>query len=220
MVIPDQVQWPSSLWDKLDARDSVHVSDFRITSLGITAYLREGLQHWSDRVDNFSELYRGLPFGSTIRLHSLPEDPKAMDFRIVYNKALADPGLFLTAEDLCSTWGLAESDMPPVIPFTKLRRLRQLSSDVILVSLPNKDGNGDDTLMVFKSSKNRPSRTYHEIKVLLSIPSSKTIIGWPHYLVTIPSSRVVCGFLTTFCRGGNLADVVPERRLNNTLILH
>jgi hypothetical protein len=41
--IPDQTTWPQELWEPLGARDSVHMSDERIKSLGGTICLRHEL---------------------------------------------------------------------------------------------------------------------------------------------------------------------------------
>ncbi|KAI0407889.1 Clavaminate synthase-like protein [Xylaria palmicola] len=215
VVIPDQTQWPPSLWSQLDARDSVHVSGPRVNSLGISSYLRDGLQSWSDSVENFADVYRGLSFGSTILLKNLTEDLRSLDFQILPNKAVTEPGIFLASEELRALWGYDESDMPPTIPYTKLRRLKQLSSDVILVSVS--DETKEEAIMVFKSTKSNPTRNYHEIKMLLALEPAETIIGRPRHLVTIPSSGVVCGFLMTYYEGGNLEDILSERRLSGTL---
>ncbi|KAI0105461.1 hypothetical protein GGR51DRAFT_571804 [Nemania sp. FL0031] len=217
VIIPDQIQWPPSLWSQLDARDSVHVSGSRINSLGISSYLRNALQSWSDSVENFADVYRGLPFGSTILLENLSEDSSSLNFQILPNKAVIEPGIFLSLEELRALWGYHESDMPPAIPYTKLRRLGQLSSDVVRVSIS--DEAKEEDIMIFKSTKDNPAKNYHEIKMLLALEPTKTIIGRPQYLVTIPSSGKVCGFLLTYYGGGNLADILSEGRLSRKLTL-
>ncbi|XXH04120.1 hypothetical protein Hte_010532 [Hypoxylon texense] len=216
VVIPDQTQWPPSLWSQLDARDSVHVTGSRINSLGISTYLRDGLQSWSDNIENFADVYRDLPFGSTILLNNMAEDVGSLDFQIMPNKTLMQSGIFLSAEELRAMWGYRESDMPPTMPYTKMLRLKQLSGDAILVWVSG-EGKYEDAMMVFKSTKGNPARTYHEIKVLLALEPLKTIAGRPRKLITIPSSGAVCGFLMTYYKGGNLEDILPERRLKGTL---
>ncbi|KAI0200642.1 hypothetical protein F4808DRAFT_470349 [Astrocystis sublimbata] len=216
VVIPDQTQWPASLWSQLDARDSVHVNGPRVNSLGISSYLRDGLQSWSDSVGNFADVYRGLPFGSTILLKNLTEDPSSLNFQILPNKAVTEPGLFLSSEELRTLWGYDESDMPSTIPFTKLRRLKQLSSEIILVSVS--DETKEEAVMVFKSTRSNPAKTYHEIKMLLALEPAETILGRPRHLVTIPCNGSVCGFLMIYYEGGNLEDVLSARRLSGTLI--
>ncbi|KAH6898262.1 hypothetical protein B0T10DRAFT_472158 [Thelonectria olida] len=220
VAIPDQMDWPASLWSTLDARDSVHLAGPRISSLGISSYLCEGLQHWADSLGNFADVYADLPFGSSLQLSNLTEDAKDLKFTIQPNKALEKPGVFLSSEDLCSLWGFGESEMPPTIPYTSLRRLNQVAGDVIIVSIAGHDGlatDGVESTMVFKSSTNKPSKIYHEIKMLLSVLPLKTVIGRPKYLVTIPDSQAVCGFLLTHYPGGDLSDILTERRLAGTL---
>ncbi|KAI1130985.1 hypothetical protein F5Y10DRAFT_262721 [Nemania abortiva] len=215
VVIPDQTQWPPSLWSQLDARDSVHVTRSRVNSLGISSYLRDALQSWSNSVEKFADVYRGLPFGSTILLKNLSEDLRSLDFQILPNRATMEPGIFLSSEELRTLWEYRESDMPPTIAYTKLRRLKQISSDVILVSVPNETE--EEAIMVFKSSKRSPAKTYHEIKMLLALEPAETILGRPQYLVKIPSNGAVCGFLLTYYEGSNLADILSERMLSGTL---
>ncbi|KAI1116504.1 hypothetical protein F5Y14DRAFT_459125 [Nemania sp. NC0429] len=215
VVIPDQTQWPPTLWSQLDARDSVHVGNSRINSLGISTYLRDALQSWSNRVNNFADVYRGLPFGSTILLKNLSEDLGSLDFQTLPNDSIMEPGVFLSSEELGALWNYSGSDMPLAIPYTKLRHLKQLSSDVILVSVSYE--NREEGIMVFKSSKRNPARSYHEIKTLLALEPAETILGRPRYLVTIPSSGKVCGFLLTYYEGGNLSNILPQRRLSGTL---
>ncbi|KAJ8117340.1 hypothetical protein ONZ43_g4232 [Nemania bipapillata] len=215
VIIPDQTQWPPSLWSQLDARDSVHVSGTGVNTLGISSYLRDGLQSWSDTVENFADVYRDLPFGSTILLKNLTEDVSNLDFQILPNKEVKEPEIFLSSKELRALWGYNESDMPPTIPYTKLRRLKQLSGDVILVSVS--DETKAEAIMVFKSTRGNPARNYHEIKVLLALKPTETILGRPEYLVTIPSSGAVCGFLMVYYEGSNLQETLFKMRAAGTL---
>lgn len=219
ICIPDQIDWPPSLRSKLNARESVHAAGPAIVPLGIAKYLCRGLQHWADGFANFGDVYAGLLFGSTLRLSRLTEDPRDLDFTIHPNKALGKPGVFLSSKELASLWGLDESDMPPTVPYTSLRRLNQIASDIILVSLSDDAGvaNGAAPALVFKSSTTKPSRIYHELKNLMTMPPKETIMGRPQYLVTIPTLETICGFLMTYYPGGDLSEILLERRLAGTL---
>ena len=67
------------------------------------------------------------------------------------------------------------------------------------------------------------SKSYHEIKVLLTLPKSDFILGPPAYLVTTAASEGqehgVCGFLMKYYALGALYHVLPESRRAGTLSL-
>ena len=63
--IPDQTEWPSDCWDRLDARDSVHMSRERIRKLGIARHLVKV------RSDTFSPSLATYPIFFSFRLNRL-----------------------------------------------------------------------------------------------------------------------------------------------------
>ncbi|KAK4461558.1 hypothetical protein QBC42DRAFT_329780 [Cladorrhinum samala] len=228
LVIPDQTDWPPSLWSKLGARDSVHLTGDRIRSLGICKHLAKGLRCWAARTDGFEQMYRSQPFGSTIRLAAVTEQPEQMEFEFVANhKALSRPGAMLSAAELSELWGFDKSEMPPSVPLSALRHKSHLSGEVILVTLPRNGLGMPETTsrwqpqLVFKSSKKSFSELYHEIKNLMSMEALPSLMPRPEFLVTIEISGEprVCGFLARYYPGGTLEDVLPQRRLNGTLQL-
>lgn len=221
LVIPDQIAWPPSLWSKLGARDSVHLTGGRIRSLGICKHLARGLESWAARTDGFEQMYRSQPFGSTIRLSAVTELPEQMEFEFVANKALSRPGAMLSAMELGELWGFGESEMPPSVPLSALRHRSHLSGEVILVTLSPNRGMPESQQLVFKSSKKCSSELYHEIKNLMSMEPLPSLMPRPEFLVTIEISGEprVCGFLAKYYPGGTLEDVLPQRRLNGTLQL-
>lgn len=145
-------------------------------------------------------------------------DVADMEFKLVPNIRL--PSSMLSANTLRNMWGFDQATMPPEIDYKQLRFVRQLAGEVILVSVPS---DSDDELMVFKSQKSRPALCYHELKVLLTLPPSPTIIEPPLYLVTIfcpeYSEARVCGFLLKYYELGSLENILPERMLEGTLTL-
>ncbi|EFX00690.1 hypothetical protein CMQ_7692 [Grosmannia clavigera kw1407] len=223
--IPDQLDWPPQLWDKLGARDSVHVVGTRINSLGISRHLVEGLECWSSRTKDFDRVYLEQPFGSTLFLRSLTVSPADMEFEIRPNKTFSLPGVLLSAQELQVMWGFDAKTMPPTISYTKLRYERQLANQAILVSLLPEGGcEGDRQQLVFKSSRVSPCTVYHEIKVRLSMCPLRTIVESPKFLVTTdvpgaePQQRV-CGFLTRYYENGTLADALTSLRDTGRLAL-
>jgi hypothetical protein len=218
LVIPDQMDWPAALWSRLDARDSVHLRLPRVDKLGISHYLRAALQLWSDKLDNFSEMYTAAPFGSQLRLAAVTVDPADAEITLNPSDPTAADTLFLSVEDLGGLWGIDKSNLPPPIPFTYLCHEEQLASEVILVSFRQ----DRSKTAVFKSARRSPSTIYHELKVILQMAPSSTIVEKPMFLVTLPSQdgkELVCGFLVKFYRGGSLDQVLPSRRLAGTLTL-
>ncbi|KAH7363627.1 hypothetical protein B0T11DRAFT_340136 [Plectosphaerella cucumerina] len=212
LSIPDQIKWPSAFLGRLDAKDSVHIHGARSRDLGIAAYLRKGLAHWSANLDGFEKKYADLPPGSTIVLNDMREDPTDLEFKMDPNTPDADCSPFLSATELAGLWGYEESEMPPTIPYTSLRLDSYLESDVMLVFLEGKDRSTD--FLAFKT-RNDPLTIYHELKILLQLPSHKTIIPPPGYLVTFKSGSgqpLVCGFLTPYLEGGSLDVRLPEFR--------
>jgi hypothetical protein len=218
LTLPDQLKWPPTLWSKLGARDSVHVTGTRINSLGVASYIRQALHRWSSSIHNFADVYLSLPFGSSIRAVSISVDPAEVEFELVPNKALVQPGVFLSTKELQALWRLDDTVIPPVVSYSDLIYQRHLANDAILVS---SSVQGVRRLYVFKSSKNSPAYIYHEIKTLLSIPKTPTIIQ-PSHLVTFPregAEPAVCGFLMHYYELGTLEDVLPERQKAGKLSL-
>ena len=216
VALPDQTEWPSSLWSRLDARDSVHIRSEDFQKLGIAIYLRLALGKWAEGIPNFEGFYRGLPFGSRITLTSFEEDPSKAKFEVSRSGHSAD-GPLRSRKQLGEMWHLEADAMPPEISYLDLCFKHHIAGDVIVVSL-RKD---PSQRMAFKSSRKAPLNIYHEIKVLLTMPPADCIIGRPLYLVTIPMGKEqtgVCGFLLEFYDKGCLEDILTDRRLNGTLV--
>lgn len=218
LYIPDQSEWPESCWDSLEAPDSVHIHGSRSRALAIAHHLQRGLAHWSGGTEGFEQIYVGLPLGSAIVLQKMDPDPTRLDFVIAPNTSDAASGRFLTATELVGMWKRSEADMPPSVPYNNLRLIRYLESDVMLVSLTRSDESTE--LLAFKARR-KPHTVYHELKILLQLPSLETIIPPPRYLVTFESGSdqppLVCGFLTTFIEGGSLNVRLPELRRQGLL---
>ncbi|KAK0509218.1 hypothetical protein JMJ35_008589 [Cladonia borealis] len=110
--------------------------------------------------------------------------------------------------------------MPPSIDYRQLRYEKQLSQDVVLVTVPTSAGH---QLMVFKSQTKSCFELYHEIKVLLTLPRSVHIAQPPEFLVTTKQSDYhdsrVCGVLIKHYELGTLYNVLPQRRREGTLAL-
>jgi serine/threonine protein kinase len=213
IVIPDQIDWDPNLWHILDASDSVHMHDQRVAELGISRYLVHLLEDWSRNFPDFESVYRSLPFGSVIVVEKVEVGFSNASIKITRNSEL--PSCLYSANKLSHMWDIRFRDMPPRIELQNLRFIRRLYTSVCLVEVKGER-------MIFKSNTQSPSSTYHEIKVLLSLPPHPNIIDGPKFLVTIPddtSTQVVCGFLLEYLELGSLETYLPQKRKNGSLHL-
>ncbi|KAJ5199873.1 hypothetical protein N7491_009330 [Penicillium cf. griseofulvum] len=213
LKIPDQTAWPRELWVPLSARDSVHMSDERIKSLGITEHLTRALNAWWERDPEARETYKKLPFGSYISCSEIKVNPEDMDFYYLPNEDLDE--LLLTAKELQSMWGFDQ--IPDSVPIEQPHCERHIQASVGLVTLA-----GTQEQYVFKG-RSRPNALYNEIKMLLSIDRHPNIIERPVKLVTIQldatSEARVCGFLLPYHENGALQEALPQLRLQGELKL-
>jgi hypothetical protein len=103
-----------------------------------------------------------------------------------------------------------------------LQLVRQLQDSTSLVKITTQ-GSPQEAI-VFKTLSDSPKYLYHELKVLLSIPSHQNIISRPLRLVTkacrFGGKTGVVGFTLPYHRQGSLRDILPFRRIHQTLHLH
>jgi hypothetical protein len=152
--IPDQTTWPQELWEPSGARDSVHMSDERIKSLGITEHLTRALNSWWERDLEAQKTYKKLPFSSYIGCLEIKINPEDMGFQYPPNENLDE--LLLTAKELQSMWGFEQK--PEALPIEELHYERQIQTSIGLVTIA-----GTQQQYVFKG-RSRPNALYHEIK--------------------------------------------------------
>ncbi|KAF4632136.1 hypothetical protein G7Y89_g5996 [Cudoniella acicularis] len=213
VVIPDQLDWAPELWAVLDASESVHIHDQRAAGLGISRYLLLVLQRWSCDYPDFEQVYRALPFGSSITVGHIGLDLSEIRVQIRPNRGLQRH--LLSLNTLQQWWNFQGQSLPTAIGLRELRFVRRLCSSICLI-----DHGGER--MIFKSNTRSPSSIYHEIKVLLSLPPHPNIIGPPRGLVTMPSDsgdkgNLVCGFLHEYYELGSMETFLPQARKNHCL---
>jgi hypothetical protein len=213
LKIPDQTAWPPELWAPLGARDSVHMSDKRIKSLGITEHLTRALNAWWQRDSEAQEAYKKLPFGSYINCSEIKVHPEDMEFHYLPNEDLDE--LLLTAKELQTMWGFDQ--MPESLPIEQLHCERQIQASIGLVNIA-----GSQEQYVFKG-RSRANALYNELKMLLSIDRHPNIIERPVKLVTTKSGATsearVCGFLLPYHERGAMQEALPQLRLKGELKL-
>jgi hypothetical protein len=111
-------------------------------------------------------------------------------------------------ERLKAMWKLPNQDYPDSIDINKLILLRQLHDTISLVSL---SGSSHQERFIFKSTVSNPKYMYHELKLLLTMPSHSGIMPKPLYLVTSADSsgtEKLFGFILPYFRNGSLADAL------------
>ncbi|KAJ9623931.1 hypothetical protein H2203_005377 [Taxawa tesnikishii (nom. ined.)] len=210
VIVPDQTQWPADLRAVLGARESAHMRDGEsIRSLGISSHLTEALAHWSSQDPNFDSKYTQLPFGSSVKVHDIKSDIKSMLITMEPNMRGAEN--MLSRDELSRIWRESYGkaiDMPPAIAVNQLEFRKRLGYRVALVHLTGAHRRKEP--VVFKARTEAPGNLYHELKVLLTMPSHPGVIGRPLYIVTLADrGNVVCGFILEYYPLGTFENYLP-----------
>ena len=215
VLIPDQLDWDPELWAILGAGDSVHIHDQRVADLGISRYVVRVLENWTRDCPEFEKMYRGLPFGSSFVVDKVGLKLSEINIKVTRNTEF--PNHLLSVNSLRTMWDVRVKDMPRQINILELRFIKRLYSSICLVEL-------DGKRMIFKSNPQSPSSTYHEIKVLLSLPPHPNIVGPPRGLVTMSNDMYkggdpVCGFLLDYYVLGSMEAFLPQSLNSRSLYL-
>jgi hypothetical protein len=116
---------------------------------------------------------------------------------------------------------LPASSFPPTIDISKVQVLGQLHDSVCLVQISTSDDK--NKIVILKALTSFPRFLYHELKVLLMMPSHPHIIGKPLHLVTkkcgFGSKGAVIGFTIPYLPNGSLHNVVPSHMSQGKLTL-
>ena len=218
VILPSQIHWPKKLRSSLDATESAHQADSRAADLGIAKYLTTSLSYWAFTSSQWTSRYQSLPFGSTISLQRLEPDVTKCQFTFEPCEDAWSDGC--TLSELQDFWHLSRTQLPSIKPVNDLRFVQQINDSVALVQVAN---DPSQIPLILKAPGTFKSSVYHELKVLLTLPTHKNIAVRPLHLVSIQSEAknddVICGFLLPYFRGGSLDEVLPKRRLANSLHL-
>jgi hypothetical protein len=217
--IPELSTIAPEIREVLQADTAFHRQDARVSWLGISRYILRTLELWTSSIPDFKTFYTSLPFGSRILFENISTDIRQVRIRVVQTYALERK--LLSLAQLKSLWGLPENSFPPTLDISEVQFIRQMHDSVSLVSVPS-PGFGRD-LVILKSLTSFPRWLYHELRVLLNMPTHPNIIGRPLYLITkicqFGSKRAVLGFTTRYHSGGSLQDAVPLLRAQGKLEL-
>jgi serine/threonine protein kinase len=180
------------------------------------------LECWVEREgeDVVARLWNSSPFGSRVVIDAVVADPRRMACRLV--KDFESERQTVSVARLKELWGSEVVAYPASVDIEELVLRQQLHDTISLVELPGRLGRGREKV-VFKSTVHEVKYMYHELKLLLTMPSHSGIMPKPLYLVTAKDryggEDKVFGFILPFFEGGNLADELSRRKYNGTLNL-
>jgi hypothetical protein len=219
--LPHPSTWPPELVRSLNINTAFLYRDSRVVRFGISQHILRTLELWSSNYDNFQKFYEELPFGSRIIFENMVEDIRQIRVQIVRTHHLEMQLLSVPA--LTTRWdSTAPVSLPPKVDISTLQLVRQLQDSTALVKITIQGS--PQQAIVFKTLSDSPKYLYHELKVLLSMPSHQNIISRPLHLVTkacrFGGKTGVVGFTLPYHQQGSLRDILPFRHIHQTLYLH
>ncbi|KAJ6446008.1 Tyrosine-protein kinase, active site protein [Purpureocillium lavendulum] len=214
VFIPEPATVSPELRKTLDLDVTFYVRDgSRIAQLGITRHVLRILQHWTSTLENPSEIYKDLPFGSRIVLHNLPKI--VADARISIAPTHYLERQLLGPSALRKYWG-DDLDLPPTVDLEDVEYLSQLHDSVCLVKIQGRT-------CIFKALTSYTKYLYHELKQLLAMPPHPNVIARPVHLVTkrcsFGNKVAVVGFTVENHVHGSLRDLIPFLQVHGQVSL-
>jgi hypothetical protein len=215
--IPPRAQWQPELIEMLESDRAFLYCDARVLNFGIAQHILRTLEHWSSESEfpNFQTYYMSLPFGSRIVFENIAKDVRQVRVRTVPMHSLERELISVTT--LQSMW--KDVHLPPTLDISQLGLLRQFHDSVSLVCT-NGIQDGPENV-VLKALIVSPKYLYHELRILLTMPPHPNIAPSPLLLVTkrcrFGGKIGVIGFTSTYHDQGTLRDILPFRRIHETL---
>ena len=166
--------------------------------------IRNRLEKWSAHI-HVQDVLRTIPLGSRFHLDDEEDhEPRGHGIWLSPNYQLERK--YHTISSLMRLWSATE--LPPCLDLEQVQCVSRLHDSVSLVILPN----GEQA--IFKGVVQGADRMYHELKVLLSMPSHPNIIGRPRHIILrkIQSMEepIVCGFVLPYHSGGTLLEAIAK----------
>lgn len=216
----------------LDFNDVFHMRErSRIQRTGVCSYVLRALQSWTRKygMGRIKALYYEQPFGTRIMLANLLLDIRDVEVHVIQMHNIESH--HLSPRQLTELWSPAIEALPPSIDIFNLTFVQQLHDSVCLVRCRGEEGSGLNAehgeggdVWVMKALTSGVKYMYHELRVLLAMPSHPNIIAKPTRLVTKQSEwnknkTLVVGFMVPYYAGGGLRDELPVLRMNGLLEL-
>ena len=165
------------------------------------------LGYWSRSMDDFTQRYMELPFGSKIVIKTLKQDAEQSE--IFFDAASSIESQWASVETLREAWDMPGGPWPPSIDISDLGLISELHESITLVSA---SGILPQNRYVLKSSISQPKYLYQEVKQLLSMEGHQNVMSKPLALVTkkvqFGNKRGVCGMLLPYYPEGTLAQAL------------
>lgn len=214
VFIPEPATLSPELRNALDLDVTFYTRDgSRISQLGITRHVLRILQHWTSTLEDPSQIYKDLPFGSRIVFQNLPKNVAETRISIAPTHYLERQ--LLSVSSLHSLWG-GDVEFPPTVDIEDVEYLSQLHDSVCLVNIEGKT-------WIFKALTSYTKYLYHELRQLLVIPTHPNVIARPVHLVTKKCSFgnkvAVVGFTVENHVHGSLRDLIPFLQIHGQVSL-
>ena len=208
--IPDQHNHPPGLREVLESTSAMVVDSDRVADLPISQHLIRALHYWSDKYPNFTDTYMAMPFGSRIVVESMRPNVREMEITLLPNYKVEQQWLSVTA--LRAMWQLPYSAWPAIVDISELRFVHQMHEAITLVKLLDREEIAK--IFVFKSLVNDVKHMYHELKILLTLPTHTHTVPRPSFIVTkkcrFGGKQGVCGFILPYFPHGTLQSVIER----------
>ncbi|KND95035.1 hypothetical protein TOPH_00093 [Tolypocladium ophioglossoides CBS 100239] len=214
VFIPEPATLSPELREVLDLDVTFYTRDgSRISQLGITRHVLRILQHWTSTLEDPSQIYKDLPFGSRIVLQNLPKNVAETRISIAPTHYLERQ--LLSVSSLRKFWG-DDVEFPPTVDIEDVEYLSQLHDSVCLANIEGKT-------WIFKALTSYTKYLYHELRQLLVMPPHPNVIARPVHLVTKKCSFgnkvAVVGFTVENHVHGSLRDLIPFLEIHDQVSL-
>jgi hypothetical protein len=218
-ILPSISQWPPDLRELLEIDTSFLYRDHRILLFGVAQHVLRTLEYWSRNFD-FEALYKKLPFGSRIVFTNMEKDIRQIRVQVVPTHDLERQ--YMSVDSLLSKWGhFPQHLIPQTLDLSQLKIIRQMHDSTSLVEIET--GAKLRQQVVFKTISDSPQYLYHELKLLLTMEPHANISSRPLHLITkrcrFGGKTGLIGFTMKYEHQGTLRDILPKRRISNTLLL-
>jgi hypothetical protein len=215
--IPPPSEWAADFRSELQIDSAFLYRDARIMNFGIAHHIVRTLDNWSSKISEFQSVYEGLPFGSQLVFENMERDIRKIRVKIVPGHDLERQ--LMSAAALESRLIKSSSlILPKTLDISRLHLVSQIQDSTSIVEVRVR---GCRNLVVFKTLSDSPSYLYHELSLLLNIPSHPNIVSRPLNIVTkkvrFGSKIAVVGFTLPYLAQGSLRDALPTRRIQGSL---